>query len=70
MFGTFKHLPVQEIKYGLEEFDDNKKQTFWYLLISPFKNIERVKKLKESSLHAVTKNNNLLTGVGVNEKNI
>src|SRR5665213_2460021 len=61
MFGTFKYLPVQEIKYGLEEFDDNKKQTFWYLLISPFKNIERVKKPKESSLHVVTKNNNLVT---------
>jgi len=70
LFGTYKYVPVKEITYGLQEFDDNKKQTFWYLLISPFKNIERVKKLKESSLHAVTKNNNLLTGVGVNEKNI
>ena len=42
IFGTFKQKPVEEIKYGLAEFDDDKKQTFWYLFISPFKNIKRI----------------------------
>ena len=70
IFGTYKYLPVKQIKYGLQEFDDNKKQTFWYLLICPFKNIERVKKPKESSLHVVTKNNNLVMSVRLDEKNI
>lgn len=42
IFGTFKYKPVQEMKYGLAEFDDKKKQSFFYLLISPFINIERI----------------------------
>lgn len=41
LFGTYKYLPVKSIRYGLKEFDDNKRQTFWYLIISPFINIER-----------------------------
>jgi sterol desaturase/sphingolipid hydroxylase (fatty acid hydroxylase superfamily) len=41
LFGTYKHLPVNEIVYGLPEFDDEKKQTFWYLLKSPFLKIIR-----------------------------
>ena len=44
LFGTFKQLPVDEIKYGLIEFEDPKKQRFWYLLISPFMNIKRLDK--------------------------
>lgn len=36
LFGTFKNLPVREIKYGLEEFDTPKRQRFWYLMKSPF----------------------------------
>ena len=44
LFGTFKYLPVKEIKYGLEEFDEPKKQTLWYLLKSPFINIKRIHK--------------------------
>ncbi len=36
LFGTFKLLPVSKIRYGLVEFNDAKKQTFLYLLKSPF----------------------------------
>jgi sterol desaturase/sphingolipid hydroxylase (fatty acid hydroxylase superfamily) len=42
IFGTFKKLNVKEIKYGLKEFDDDKKQTFLYLMKSPFINIDRI----------------------------
>lgn len=41
IFGTFKELPVEKIKYGLEEFDNPEKQTFWYLMKSPFIKIKR-----------------------------
>ncbi|RLD23060.1 MAG: sterol desaturase family protein, partial [Bacteroidetes bacterium] len=41
IFGTFKELPIEKIKYGLKEFEEEKKQTFLYLLKSPFINIER-----------------------------
>lgn len=40
LFGTYKYIPVSEIVYGLNEFDEEKKQTFWYLLKSPFMNIK------------------------------
>ena len=43
-FGTFKELPVDKIKYGLIEFEGSKKQSFWYLLVSPFINIKRLDK--------------------------
>jgi sterol desaturase/sphingolipid hydroxylase (fatty acid hydroxylase superfamily) len=42
LFGTFKTKPVEEIKYGLKEFEGNKKQSFLYLIKSPFANIERI----------------------------
>lgn len=42
IFGTFKQKPVEEIKFGLAEFDEPKKQSFWYLLKSPFINIKRI----------------------------
>lgn len=42
VFGTFKLKPVKEMKYGLAEFDDKKRQSFFYLMISPFINIKRV----------------------------
>lgn len=42
IFGTFKYKPPGEIKFGLKEFEDNKKQTFWYLMISPFISMGRV----------------------------
>lgn len=42
LFGTYRHLPVKKIKYGLKEFDEDKKQTFLYLMKSPFININRI----------------------------
>lgn len=42
LFGTFKYKPVKELKYGLAEFDDKKKQSFLYLMKSPFINTPRV----------------------------
>lgn len=42
LFGTFKYKPVEDITFGLAEFDSPKKQSFWYLIISPFLNIKRV----------------------------
>jgi len=42
LFGTYKHKPVEEIKFGLKEFEDNKQQTFWYLMKSPFISMGRV----------------------------
>lgn len=41
LFGTYKILPVREIKYGLKEFDTEERQSSWYLLKSPFINIKR-----------------------------
>ncbi len=41
-FGTFKELPIDKIKYGLVEFEGYKKQSFWYLLLSPFVNNKRL----------------------------
>jgi sterol desaturase/sphingolipid hydroxylase (fatty acid hydroxylase superfamily) len=45
-FGTFKTKPVQEINYGLKEFEGDKKQSFWYLVRSPFMHIERNLEIK------------------------
>ena len=42
LFGTFKSKPVEQIKFGLKEFDEEKKQTFWYLMKSPFLKIKRI----------------------------
>ncbi len=42
LFGTFKSKPVEQIKLGLKEFDEEKKQTFWHLMKSPFLEIKRV----------------------------
>ncbi len=42
LFGTYKYKPAEELNIGLEEFNDEKKQTFWYLFKSPFLNIRRV----------------------------
>lgn len=42
LFGTYKYKPAEQIQIGLEEFDDAKKQTFWYLFKSPFLNLKRV----------------------------
>ncbi len=40
LFGTYKELPVKEIKYGLTEFDSKERQSFWFLLKSPFMKIK------------------------------
>ncbi len=42
LFGTFKSKPVEEIKLGLKEFDEEKKQTFLFLMKSPFINVKRI----------------------------
>jgi len=42
LFGTFKLMPVEQMKYGLVEFEEDKKQTFLYLIKSPFINIKRI----------------------------
>ncbi len=42
LFGTFKTKPVDDITYGLKEFEGAKKQSFFYLLKSPFLNIQRL----------------------------
>jgi len=42
LFGTFKMMPVEQMKYGLVEFEEDKKQTFLYLIKSPFIHINRV----------------------------
>lgn len=43
IFGTYKTLPVEKMKYGLAEFEGTKKQGFLFLMISPFINIKRIK---------------------------
>ncbi len=42
LFGTFKMMPVEKMKYGLIEFDSENKQSFLYLIKSPFINIKRI----------------------------
>lgn len=42
LFGTYKYKPVEQIKFGLKEFDEDKKQTFWFLIKSPFMSFKRV----------------------------
>ncbi len=41
LFGTFKKMPLEKIKYGLKEFDQEEKQTFLYLIKSPFIDIKK-----------------------------
>ncbi len=42
LFGTFKYKSASEIKFGLGEFEEGRKQKFGYLMISPFINIHRI----------------------------
>jgi sterol desaturase/sphingolipid hydroxylase (fatty acid hydroxylase superfamily) len=42
LFGTYKYKPVDQIKFGLKEFDEEKKQSFWYLIKSPFIKVKRI----------------------------
>ncbi|MBW2936581.1 sterol desaturase family protein [Aureisphaera sp. CAU 1614] len=46
LFGTYKEMPVAQMKYGLKEFDEEKKQTFLYLMKSPFLTIKRIETSK------------------------
>ncbi|WP_108809017.1 sterol desaturase family protein [Aquimarina spinulae] len=41
LFGTFKKLPLRGIKYGLKEFEEDRKQQFLFLIRSPFIKIKR-----------------------------
>jgi len=41
LFGTFRRKALEEVKYGLNEFEEDHKQSFLYLLRSPFLNIVR-----------------------------
>ncbi|MEY8869791.1 sterol desaturase family protein [Meridianimaribacter flavus] len=41
IFGTFKLIPTAQMNYGLIEFEEEKKQSFLYLMKSPFINIKR-----------------------------
>ena len=52
IFGTYKYKPVEQIKFGLKEFEEDKKQTFWYLFKSPFL---KVKRISSDELHKETK---------------
>lgn len=42
LFGTYKYKEPELVKFGLKEFEEEKKQRFWYLFKSPFFNIHRV----------------------------
>jgi sterol desaturase/sphingolipid hydroxylase (fatty acid hydroxylase superfamily) len=48
LFGTYKYKLPHEVKVGLKEFDEDRKQTFWYLMKSPFIRIDRVHSVKDS----------------------
>ncbi|HUQ66905.1 MAG TPA: sterol desaturase family protein [Flavitalea sp.] len=37
VFGTYQKVEPGEIQYGLKEYKDEKTQTFWNMLINPFK---------------------------------
>ena len=42
IFGTFKEMPVEKMKYGLKEFEGDEKQSFLYLMKSPFITIKHI----------------------------
>lgn len=42
LFGTFKYKPPEQINLGLKEFEEDRKQTFWYLIRSPFISMGRI----------------------------
>ncbi len=48
IFGTFKLIPVEQIRYGLNEFVEEEKQTFLYLMKSPFISMKRRDALSEA----------------------
>jgi sterol desaturase/sphingolipid hydroxylase (fatty acid hydroxylase superfamily) len=60
LFGTYKYKPVEEIKFGLREFEQDEKQTFWYLMKSPFMNIKRIHSNSVSTNSKVSQPSNLI----------
>ena len=42
LFGTYRSKPLNEIVYGLKEFDNDKMQSFLFQMKSPFINIKRI----------------------------
>ncbi|GAB4034227.1 sterol desaturase family protein [Spirosoma gilvum] len=42
LFGSYKYKSLSTIRLGLSEFDEAEKQTFWYLMKSPFISIRRI----------------------------
>lgn len=42
LFGTFKTKPVEDIKYGLVEFEGKERQSFLFQIRSPFMSIDRI----------------------------
>ena len=46
IFGTFKILETEKMKYGLIEFETDEKQSFLYLMKSPFIDIKRIESEK------------------------
>ncbi len=41
IFGTFRLIPANEVVYGLKEFEKEERQTFLYLMKSPFIDVRR-----------------------------
>lgn len=41
VFGTYKFLPTQNLQYGLQEFEDKKRQSLLFLLKNPFLTLKR-----------------------------
>ena len=37
IFGIFQKADPASLRYGLKEFNDKKSQSFWYMIINPFK---------------------------------
>jgi len=50
IFGTFKLIQVEKSKYGLKEFEPEEKQTFLYLMKSPFIDIKKIESDKSKSI--------------------
>ncbi len=47
IFGTFQLIPLSQMKYGLKEFASKERQSFWYLMKSPFKKISSDSSLQQ-----------------------
>lgn len=50
IFGTYTYKPIDQVKFGLKEFEEEERQTFWYLLKSPFLNIGENRKITGGSV--------------------